>query len=171
MTIKHIDNFLHLDRIVNEQLKEDRENSSIHPHLRQMDNLVQEISEDIRLSKKQNFVRTLYPKSKCGVILRKRQTHTDLAEYLHASCFAPVKSTFLKAINKGFFKTWPGLSQKLVKKHLHPSTYTAKGHLAQTRQHLQSTKIPPPTQTSTYLDNIKKNIKAIRKSDTSDGKQ
>ena len=33
LTIKHVDNFVHLDKIVNEQIKEDKKNSSIHPHL------------------------------------------------------------------------------------------------------------------------------------------
>ena len=74
-----------------------------------------------------------YPNNNCSVIIRKRQTHTDLMEYLHASCFGPVKSTFIKAIKKRIFLTWPGLSEKLVLKYLHPQTATAKGHIAQSR--------------------------------------
>ena len=70
------------------------------------------------------------------MILRKRQTHSDLAEYLHAACFGPVQSTFTKAIQMGFFKTWPGLTKELVAKHLPPVTATAKGHLMQSCQHL-----------------------------------
>ena len=162
---------MHLDRIINEQIKQDKKYSSIHPHLRQLDTLAQENCDANNIYNKANFVRTSYPNNKCGVILRKRKTHTDLAEYLHAACLGPVKSTFLQAIEKGFFKTWPGLSEKLVKKHLHPSTFTAKGHLSQTRQHLQSTKILSPTQNSTYLTNIKKNIKALQKDNKSNGKQ
>ena len=104
-----------------------------------------------------------YSKNKGSVIIRKRQTHTDLAEYLHASCYGPVKSTFLKAIKKGFFKTWPRLSEETIRKHLYPQIATAKGHLAQTRQHLQSTKLAT-VDNKTYLDNIRKNIKALKSS-------
>ena len=58
-----------------------------------------------------------------------------------------------------------------MKKHLHPTTYTAKGHLSQTRQHLQSTKTPSPEDNSTYLENIKKNITALRAKANSDDKK
>ena len=34
-----------------------------------------------------------------AVIIQKKKTHTELAQYLHAACFSPVKSTFEKAIN------------------------------------------------------------------------
>ena len=171
LTIKHVDPLRHLTTLIDEQIKHDKKDSRIHPHLQQLDILAHENIDNNKKLKKQNFVRTLYPHSKCGVILRKRQTHSDLAEYLHAACLGPVKSTFLKAINKGFFKTWPGLTDKLVKKHLHPTTYTAKGHLSQTRQHLQSTKTPSPEDNSTYLENIKKNITALRAKANSDDKK
>ena len=64
-----------------------------------------------------------------------------------------------------FFKTWPGLSSKLITKHLPPVTATAKVHLMQTQQHLQSTKRTPMNETA-YLDNIRKNIKALNASAT-----
>ena len=35
-----------------------------------------------------------------AVIVKKKQTHSDLAQYLHAACFSPVKSTFATAITK-----------------------------------------------------------------------
>ena len=35
-----------------------------------------------------------------SVIIKKKQTHADLASYLHAACFSPVRSTFSKAISK-----------------------------------------------------------------------
>ena len=81
------------------------------------------------------------------------------------------KIYLLKAIDKGFFKTWPGLTDKLVKIHLHPTTYTAKGHLSQTKQHLQSTKSPSKENNSTYLANIRKNIKVLKSTATSGEKQ
>ena len=35
-----------------------------------------------------------------AVIIKKKQTHTDLASYLHAACFSPLRSTFATAIAK-----------------------------------------------------------------------
>ena len=82
---------------------------------------------------------------KISVIIRKRQTHLDLVRYLHAACFSPVKSTWLKAIKNNNFVTWPALTESLVTNHLPISTATVQGHLHQQKQNLQSTKISEPT--------------------------
>ena len=74
-----------------------------------------------------------------NAILRLDKTKTELAQYFHAACFSPSTSTFLSAINQGFFTSWPGLTAKLIQKHLPPSIATAKGHLDQEQQNLQST--------------------------------
>jgi hypothetical protein len=58
----------------------------------------------------------------------------DLINYLHAACFSPVKSTWIKAIKNGFFSSWPELNEHSVEKYLSKSTSTAKGHLSQQRQ-------------------------------------
>jgi hypothetical protein len=65
----------------------------------------------------------------------------DLINYLHAACFSPVKSTWIKAIKNGNFSSWPGLNEHTVEKHLSKSTSTAKGHLNQQRQNARTTKI------------------------------
>jgi hypothetical protein len=65
----------------------------------------------------------------------------DLINYLHAACFSPVKSTWIKAIKKGNFSSWPGLNEHTVEKHLSKSTSTEKGHLNQQRQNARTTKI------------------------------
>ena len=78
--------------------------------------------------------------NKCNIIIKKKQTHMQLIQYLHACCFSPVPSTFTKAIKKGFLKSFPGLTAELVDKYLPISIATAQGHLVQERQHLQSTK-------------------------------
>ena len=75
-----------------------------------------------------------------AIIIRKKQTKMELAQFLHALMFSPVPSTFTKAIDKNNFTTWPGLSSKLIKRHLPSSIATAKGHLHLERQGLQSTK-------------------------------
>ena len=78
--------------------------------------------------------------NKANVITRKKETHAELVNYLHAACYSPVKSTFVTAIKKFFVKTWPGLSTKLADKYLTESIATSKGHMAQERQHSQTTK-------------------------------
>ena len=89
---------------------------------------------------------------KIGVIIRKKQTHRDLARYLHATCFSPVPSTWEKAIRNNHFCTWPGLTPQLIKRNLPLTTATIQGHLHRQRQKLQSTK-----------DNIKKEKTEITK--------
>lgn len=74
-----------------------------------------------------------------NVILRKQTTKNNLATYLHACCLFPVISTFVSAIKKGHFNTWPGLTTHLITKHLKKSIHTAKGHLRQEFKNLQST--------------------------------
>ena len=64
----------------------------------------------------------------------------ELAQWLHASCGSPNESTFIKAIQKGNFLTWPGLTPQLIRKQLPTSEATSKGHLNQERKSIQSTK-------------------------------
>ena len=64
-----------------------------------------------------------------NVIIRKDKAKSDLVRFLHGACFYPTKSTWLNAIRQGFFVSWPGLTEDLVKNHLPPSLNIAKGHL------------------------------------------
>ena len=41
-----------------------------------------------------------------------------LAAFLHANAGFPAKSTFFRAIDRGFFATWPELPNDLIRKHL-----------------------------------------------------
>ena len=52
----------------------------------------------------------------------------------------PPGTVLLKAVSKGHFRTWPGLTEQLIKKHLPPSVHTALGHMKKIRQGRQSTK-------------------------------
>ena len=56
----------------------------------------------------------------------------ELATFLYATCFSPVKSTFIKAAKNGNFPTWPGLMIKLIAAHLQKSEATIFGLLDQT---------------------------------------
>ena len=48
-----------------------------------------------------------------SVIIQKKNTHMELAQYFHAACLSPVKSTTITAIKKNHFKSWPGLTPQL----------------------------------------------------------
>jgi len=71
-------------------------------------------------------------------------TQKELVKYLHATAGYPVPETWIKAINKGNYTTWPGLSAKAVTKNKPKSIITAKGHLHGVRKNIRSTK--PPNQ-------------------------
>ncbi len=83
----------------------------------------------------------------------------DIVKYLHQACGSPVQSTWLKAIEAGYFTTWPGLTTDLVKKHLPKSLARAKGHLRQERQGLRS------TQTTTKPSSVNSTIKPVMTTD------
>jgi len=50
------------------------------------------------------------PAPNCNVIIRIIQSHQVLAKYLHSYAGFPPISTFVKAIAKGNFITWPGIT-------------------------------------------------------------
>ena len=76
---------------------------------------------------------------KINVIIRKRQLKQDLAKFLCGALFSARPSTIKKASKNIFLTTFPGLTEKLIDKHLPLSIATELGHLRQEKQHLQST--------------------------------
>ena len=77
----------------------------------------------------------------------KMRNKSDVVHYLHNCSFVLVGTTWTKAIDAGYFSTWPGLTSELVCKHLPKSMDISKGHLQQDHQNVRSTKPPtdPPT--------------------------
>jgi hypothetical protein len=73
--------------------------------------------------------------------IRNIRTKQDLTAFLHACAFSPQYSTFLRAIRRNHFDSWPGLTTTLISKHLANSLATSKGHLRMEQQNIQSTKI------------------------------
>ena len=63
-----------------------------------------------------------------------------LVRYMHVAAGFPVKSTWLKAINKGNFTTWPGLTYSNEAKYCPQSVENLKGHMVQSSQGVRSTK-------------------------------
>ena len=68
-----------------------------------------------------------------------KKTQAELASFLHATCFIPVKSTFIKALKNGIFLTWPGLMVKLIATHPPKIEATIFGNLDQMRKNTTST--------------------------------
>ena len=77
-----------------------------------------------------------------SAIIRQDTTKKDLAQYYAASLFNPRPSTMRFAIRNNFLTTWPGLTIKLLSKHLPHSEASAKGHMDQEQKNLQSTSSP-----------------------------
>jgi hypothetical protein len=58
-------------------------------------------------------------------------TTNDLVQFLHATCFSPVQSTLIKAINNSHFATWPSFTAANIRRFLPKSPATTMGHLDQ----------------------------------------
>ena len=62
-----------------------------------------------------------------------------LIAFLHATAGYPVKQTWLEAIKRGAYDSWPGLTAQLAARYCPTTDETIKGHMAQPRQHIRST--------------------------------
>ena len=80
----------------------------------------------------------LGPKKSKNVVnnILAQTSQSELAQYLHAALFIPTTSSLLNAIKQGFLKTWPGLTENLIKNHREKSRNTTMGHLHVRRQGL-----------------------------------
>ena len=56
-------------------------------------------------------------------------TKPELAQYLHAALLSPTTARLLKEIKQGVLKTWPGITENLIKKHLEKYRNTKMVHL------------------------------------------
>merc|ERR1711884_164733 len=63
-----------------------------------------------------------------------------LINFYHMTLGAPSINTWLNAIDKGWFTSFPGLTSQRVRQYCTNKMETAKGHLKLQRQHVQSTK-------------------------------
>ena len=68
------------------------------------------------------------------------KTQPELVRYFHAAAGFPTKPTWLNAIKKGFYTSWPGLTDKIVQKYFPESEETWKGHARKIKSGLRSTK-------------------------------
>ena len=68
-------------------------------------------------------------------------SESESLQCLHAACFSPKPTTWMKAIENEQFKSWPGLTKSAVKNYLPSSMATAKGHLDRQRKNRKSTRV------------------------------
>jgi hypothetical protein len=68
-----------------------------------------------------------------------------LVNYLHKALFSPTKAALLQAVKNVHLITWPGLTEKVINKHLKLTPATAMGHMNQRRQKSRSTSKTPIT--------------------------
>ena len=66
-----------------------------------------------------------------------------LIAFLHATAGFPVKQTWLAAIKRGAYASWPGLTYTLAARYCPSADETLRGHTAQPRQHIRSTRQTP----------------------------
>ena len=64
------------------------------------------------------------------------RTVPALINYYHMTLGAPPISTWLNAIDKGWFTSFPGLTSSRVRQYCTNKIETAKGHLKLQRQHV-----------------------------------
>jgi hypothetical protein len=64
----------------------------------------------------------------------------QVVAWYHAAAGYPTKATWLKAIDAGFYATWPLLTSKAVKKHFPEHDETPKGHMCRVKSGVRSTK-------------------------------
>ena len=81
--------------------------------------------------------------------------------YLHAATGFPTNATWIKAIRKGNYLSWPLINVQNVSKHFLESEETQKGHMRNQWQGVQSTKSHQATQTNDYKRKVKEKKKGI----------
>ena len=77
------------------------------------------------------------------------------ALWYHAAAGWPEKETFLDTIRKGNYATWPGLTVKIMSKHLPESIETKKGHIKRARQGILFTKTKRSEEHTSELQSLK----------------
>ena len=68
------------------------------------------------------------------------ETKKEIVSFYHAAAGFPVKKTWLAAIKRGAYASWPGLTEELVRKHYEKSEPTVMGHMHARRSGQRSTK-------------------------------
>ena len=68
------------------------------------------------------------------------ETKRELIEFYHKAAGHLVKKTWIAAIDRGAYASWPGLTVKLVQRFLDKQEATIMGHMHERKSGVQSTK-------------------------------
>ena len=85
---------------------------------------------------------------------------TAVIRYHHAIAGFPIKETWCKAIAKGNYNTWPGVTVELARKYCPDADETIIDTMSQRRKNIRSTKIKTKEQDANLksLNKIVKNV-------------
>ena len=80
----------------------------------------------------------------------------QLIQFYYATMGYPVISTWIKAIDLGYFRGWRGLTSNRVRRFIKPDAISELGHMDQTRAGIRSTKssLLPPTENPPLPDTM-----------------
>jgi hypothetical protein len=106
------------------------------------------------ITENQNTDTILMSQEATDIIMARRSEHPDkfvnsvyelpnleqVIAWYHAAAGYPTKTTWIKAIEAGFYATWPLLTVKAVKKHYPETKETPKGHMKRVKSGVRSTK-------------------------------
>ena len=70
-----------------------------------------------------------------------KKSKQELTLFYHAACFSPTKRTFVVAIKRNAFESWPGLTVELFNKYLPRTEATINGRIRQQYKGKQSTRM------------------------------
>ena len=68
------------------------------------------------------------------------RTQAEMIRFYHAAAGFPTQATWLRAIERGYYASWPGLTVKAARKHFPESEETQKGHMKAQKSGIRSTK-------------------------------
>eukprot|EP00536_Pseudo-nitzschia_multiseries_P015898 jgi/Psemu1/219480/e_gw1.977.8.1 len=89
------------------------------------------------------------------------QAIPKLIQFYHAAAGYPTKEMWIRAIKRGLFATWPGLTVQRVNRYLPLTEETTMGHLQMVRQGIQSTHKKPKNKPMTNTEPPRSDRKKI----------
>jgi hypothetical protein len=116
-------------------------------HPIQLENL-NKLYEVQTTQKSRSHIRTLLARTNIEEYVHnmyKLSSIKQTVQYLHAAAGHPTEDTWLKAIRKGNYNSWPLVDMKKVRKYFPESEETQFGHMRGQRQGVQSTRTTHPT--------------------------
>ena len=95
--------------------------------------------------------------------MNKLATQPEIIRYMHMVAGFPMKATWIKAIWKENYTTWPGLMVEMVTKNFPKSEKRIKGHNRKIKAGLRSTKVKRSKNGKPEEDKEENSTKAKRK--------